>query len=162
MLQVLAVAAVNLDGAVAGDKTLDAVAINGIAAPSQFVVDALDVVPDSEYVIISVFLSGRRLLEDKFVSTAAAGGLDWLGECFILLNDVVHIENIFLDVGIELKGGFVTHLLDDSCQSGIIGFYFAVLEASLQSFPCQLRLASPSLINGVLDFVAGAACDSDF
>ena len=163
VVQVLAVGAVYLDGAVTGNESLHAVAKDGVAALGQLVVHAFHSLADDEDVVVVFLLVVGGLLQDKFLGCSSGRcGLILLGyDALILLDNGVHIDFSLLNGGIELDGGLVAHLLDHAGQQSIVGFNLAVLEPALQRLAGQLGLPSAPLVDGVLDLVAGAAGDGD-
>ena len=102
------------------------------------------------------------LLQDKLLGCTSSCCLVLLGvDALIHLDHVVDIDVTLLNGRIELGGGLVAHLLDHARQSGVVGFYLAVLEPALQGFSRQLSLPRLPLVDGVLDLVARPAGDSD-
>ena len=125
----------DLDGAVTGDESLDAVAVDGIAAASQLIIHALHVFTDGEDVVTEPFFLCCRLLQHKFFGSSTACFLVLFGkDILILLHDVSDIDDIFLDGRVELGRCLVAHLLDHTRQRGVFKLDFAVLETSLQCF----------------------------
>lgn len=163
VVQVFAVGAVDLDGAVAGDEALDAVPEDGVAALGEPVVDALDVLTDDQDVAVVPWLVLIVvLLQDELLGGASCGSRRRsLADGFVLLDDVADVDGFFLDGDIELGGGLESHLLDDAGQDGVFGFDFAVLEAPLQGLARQQRLVGAPLVDGIFDLVARAAGGGD-
>ena len=149
----------HLDGSIAGDKSHDGVAIDGVAAAREFVVDSLHVVANHEYVVAASLFFFSLVLQHKVL-----GSLTWL-TCFLQLGLIVEIffyqggdvNFAFINSHIEIGCHLVAFFADESAHSGFVNLYLAVFETTLHKFAPHIRLLRLSLVESLLNLVTGLA-----
>ena len=151
----------NLDAAVHSHEPEHLVAIDGVAAGSQRIVDALQVPVDNQHIIVAPDHLSRRVDVFKFLSRA--GRAEGLFVALVLLNlqiffnDGIRVKcsvgNLFVEVACLLEAQLLHRLV----HQPLLQLYLAVLHAALQHFLGENAVLDLSLAQGLTNLCLGAA-----
>ena len=160
-MRIGAVAAVDLDAAAGGDEAEDGIAIDGVAASRQHVVDALQVAVDDQHVVVLRGGLCDVILEDELLSRAgdvvARDGTVALLHLDVLVEHGLRVERALGDVAVEVARLLVAELLDGAHHERLVLVDLAVAEAALQHLLDHEGLLLLRLLEGQTDLRLGAA-----
>ena len=128
----------NLDATADGNETKHIVAIDGIAATCQLIVNTFQVLVNDEDVVVQLRTIGRerRVVQDKLFCRAclsvARNAFVALLQFNVLIQDHRHIERVLCYVAIEVAGLLVAQLLHCSHHHRFVKLYLAVLELAFK------------------------------
>ena len=131
-----AVGAVNLDASADGDESEDVVAVDGVAAVSQLVVYALQVLAYDEHVAVGPgrLSGGLRRVEHELLGRAHVGCRCFLAllQLQVFVDDGAHVECAVGQLAVEVTGLLVAQLLDGAHHDRLLQLNLPVVELALQ------------------------------
>ena len=121
------------DAATHGDEAENIIAIDGMAALRQFIIDAFEVFINHEHIAVVLQKLLVRIFIFKVFGTLGGLGVALaIAQFKILLNHGIGIEPFVSNVFIEIGGFFVAHFLDELRHEALFHLNFLVLKTALQ------------------------------
>ena len=150
------VGTVDLDAAVDGHKTENLVAVNGVAAAGQLIVDAFQLLVDDQHVVTMAserFLGGG-ITELLGTADRHLGGVAVLmvAQFDVFLDDFVGVEFLVGQLLVEIACLLEAKFVDDVRKQGFFHLHLPVLETAFQHLLGEKAVFHLRLLEGKADF----------